>query len=890
MSVVTEFTQYETITLDERLRVDFSNRTDEYVMRYAHLIFEFFTGFEDPTRGYHCYGVSSGRSIHEHVCDNCKLSYTHEHNIKHPWLQSLYNNWCDHCQTTCERVVTKELIGYDQVKLPSLQQLESIKRSLVQSIARLRTEELCSQGLLQRFSGVVTKQVPKVEGGDMIDRVIRNIDKLITLQRSCIERLSKMSGWNKYIGRTFVGMFGPITFEFRTQMQEIVYTMDSHMVTIGDDALSLYKRYADASKADWYVLYTDRIDYMRRQIHELRKEKLDEPSMAVLNDLNRVVIKLEKFIGLRYEMLGYVEVDSERIRSHHHYSKSKDFIPLVVYDARGVKVCRHVDGYKMFVLNNDSGSEELLWQYIQDNPVNHVHWVTFQTSNSTAVTNVQGLFDEIERNWDVLYRREMYDKLLWLVSRSEYQSNDYYRALNYLRASHYYVFRERSSARAFLFAGPPGLGKSYDVSKIVGNAPNVYYYTYEPRNKQYFDGYRGQPIMVIDDIGHYKPDEWLILLRLISDIPFRLSMAAASMKDKIPSLVEEIYLTTNCYKQLMSLKGITKDAICRRMDLFQYHADGNVSMCVYNIRMHRYLPVRSFTRQTMLDYFQSNVVAYRQEPRYEVGLGVWHYADVVFGSLHLIRPELGLLDRLYRVGRSYIQTGSFETLVPVICVAVSMGLKVTKFISESRLDSIGSKAVIPRRDYTYLQQVSKSHPNNVRVQDLLMKAESQRVQNVCGVELDFSVDTVYDVREETVMKYHAGVDVPPFDYTGVSEEIVESFGLKELKGYHLDPWTEPVKVLYMTKKPEIKAQRAYGIFRDEYSTLDCPHNDATAPYKEEFMVCIDESDYRPNMPYTWKAKYALINAYLHPSGGRSKTQKRREERKRGRVRDHCRAQ
>jgi len=114
-------------------------------------------------------------------------------------------------------------------------------------------------------------------------------------------------------------------------------------------------------------------------------------------------------------------------------------------------------------------------------------------------------------------------------------------------------FRPRKEPIVLTLDGPPGSGKSTMVKKIVAticksfNCPETSVY-YRSSATDHWDGYWGQPITVLDDIGAFasgnlQPSEDLKeLLQLVSECDYIVPMA--DLSDKGQKFVSEILIIT----------------------------------------------------------------------------------------------------------------------------------------------------------------------------------------------------------------------------------------------------------------------------------------------------------------------------------------------------------
>jgi hypothetical protein len=348
----------------------------------------------------------------------------------------------------------------------------------------------------------------------------------------------------------------------------------------------------------------------------------DKTGRSLVSDFTKCVeecTRREKMNGYQRLRVNWPMVDTV----------SSVYYPVPVYDGN-VVIYRSIYGYVVFIpRQNDfrvdvdyTAEEELeIREYIRSHPFIRVQWLNFKTDRILPATD--DILESYRQNLSELQNADAYAKLLYLVQHPTSKIG-YYKALNLLRASHYLNSMHRSNSRGYIFSGEPGLGKSYDLTRIVGEKdeklsdqyvvlPNVYDVSYDPKAKLFFDGYVGQPIIRFDDVGHFSGDEWTRLIRVVNDVPYKLPMAKAENKDLLPVLAEEVYVTTNKLDKLLELPKATRDAICRRFEVFEY--TGNVVLHkLYNLKKGTYQVYQVLTRDQLVAYFRQEVCSRRQLP------------------------------------------------------------------------------------------------------------------------------------------------------------------------------------------------------------------------------------------------------------------------------------
>lgn len=167
-----------------------------------------------------------------------------------------------------------------------------------------------------------------------------------------------------------------------------------------------------------------------------------------------------------------------------------------------------------------------------------------------------------------LRRRDFREKHKWLVSvlcrltegfASYGVSNDITRSLVDMRKSmlsvrlgqEYQNTCAREEPLGVLLRGEPGQGKSFLTHLIVRGVCNAMGWTVSesvyshPTSSEFFDGYAGQPIHIIDDFGQNVDEpEFKVLCQCMSSIPFTVPMASLEEKG-IPYTSKLVIGTTN---------------------------------------------------------------------------------------------------------------------------------------------------------------------------------------------------------------------------------------------------------------------------------------------------------------------------------------------------------
>lgn len=833
--------------------------------------------------GYH-YGLNEGVKLtHSHICDVCEEVYSHEHIIKSARMQALYGNTCPPCERKTVREITPLLVGsWESVDLSDYAEL---------TLALARAKE---QGQ-QWFTDLVMKHEPRLDQQQILCHL--EINKL------AYERLERMKSWKQFIGQSVCGRVGPI--EAMIQLDEFNWALKvfGETVYVGIDC-GKNKLMDHRHELSSYLV---RLDLMEQQRKELENQ-ISEELRDVHDQLVVVMRRLRNYILVRMS-LGEGDF---LILDHIHYSKRScyDMVPIEVHRIGNVRVFRSFDGYVMFATG--AYIEGDLLKYMDTHPFNHLRWVEFDMSRGMAV-DVDELLSQLMANIDLCHRDSIYRQLTTALGEVEYRSNVYYRLLNYLKLAHYYQRLERPSCRVFLFSGEPGVGKSYDVQHIAGVKSNVYYYCYDHKTKQFFDGYKGQSVMVIDDLGHHSSDEWLILLKLVTDIPYMLPMAGEKLKDRIPSLIEEIYITTNCLNKLMKLDKTTRDAICRRIELVNYRSNKIVEMGMYSRVEARFVPYTTMTRAELYTYFGRYVHSMRQEPRVCVTQynKIWKKASQIIDVIVDVCPELRAIKMVNDLVRDSVDFSiksvpqKVHQITSVIVELTKRSIDITRLIrilmkpshnhrdaryavnelargnlselSTDQIDGLRFLAKGGRNGVDTMQAEGGSFPNH----DELLKEytdESERNRNLQPELRSVVAKQAY----QAASKYYIPLN-NPLCYDVTRHEAVRPIFTcgRWLPVQDLKPFTESIgKDTFVLRNLPDKLKKLYRE-NQPFSMF--------APLSYDIGSVVDESDYKPYSVPWFRVNYSKLNTIIHefgdsPSSGATRTGKRREERKRAHAR------
>lgn len=318
-------------------------------------------------------------------------------------------------------------------------------------------------------------------------------------------------------------------------------------------------------------------------------------SFKTCNDISTIKDILEVSLPL-YMSLFEIMLDRLHQRvidvEHHFVNKgSKGGISLYPYfESSEIVIYYSQMGYKIYLKQGKQLDKSKLLQWLNTYPT---VVGTEAVLDLTKMSYIPNVVSEVRKDMDLLRDPRYYNALAMCAVKSS-QIHEQREALRYLRMSHFVIFGQKEMSQGILLAGRPGLGKTWDMKESIADA---YWLPYDYKTKQYYDGYRGQSSIIVDDIGHHSNEEWKILLRLVNDAPFSLPVARCENKDRVFNVAKTIVATTNKMSNLMKMDVVTRDAICRRFDLYEYLEDGRIKHSRYNLRSHRYDAVAYITRE-----------------------------------------------------------------------------------------------------------------------------------------------------------------------------------------------------------------------------------------------------------------------------------------------------
>lgn len=478
-----------------------------------------------------------------------------------------------------------------------------------------------------------------------------------------IKQTSEVYG--RFVGLPFIGDLYPPMHVTPLEDDNYIVTTARGQVFVGTMCEEYYKLMVQYD-LDQIVLSKYQyllVDVMAAMMKSFKDANIDTGDLEMeIDEINRKIEQCKCIAGYRRVMIDHM---------HAAPLTETEFYNYVYYEEEHIRIMRGRSGYHVYTrLKNDSGMD-IARIFMNNNPITHLKYIEF--SDVKGMDSDPKLIQIIKQDLSRLREKEIYMQLVHRISMVEYKSNEYYILLNYLRTSHYLVYRQKSSGQVFVFSGSPGCGKTEDMMKLTGDTDGVYSHSYDAKTKQYFDGYYGQPIFTIDDIGHYSSDEWKILLKLVTPASQKLPMAVASSKDLVPINAEEIYVTTNNIDNLMKMDRVSRDAICRRVEVFEYVQGDELVIYhkVYNRSTGLFRTVQVLSRPGMYQYFMHNVVRHRQYPCFVNNK--WYNFVELNKILYDINPFLARV--VDAVGKTFnvSQIKHYKQITYAICLILSSG-------------------------------------------------------------------------------------------------------------------------------------------------------------------------------------------------------------------------
>lgn len=539
--------------------------------------------------------------------------------------------------------------------------------------------------------------------------------------------------------------------------------------------------------------------------------------------------------------------------------------PFPVYTSPDLIVYRSSDGYQCFGSNLDVAR-----QFVREVPIIPIKRIEFN-SEGVIVNNPAVFISELKKNVELLRDVGVYKKLVWLMS----QRYDISTVKGLLNLSHYMLYDERNSTRCVVLSGPSGVGKSTAVLDLV-KGKSVFHVRYDPKNKMFYDGYYGQDIIVIDDLGHYSREEWLPLIKWLSPCPSVMPMANVNNIGSIPMVSSLILITTNCLKKLMTLDKDTKNALGRRIDLIDVQYD-SVTLKLYKPSLQLFVDVQKLERENLAAYLTSYV------EEIEVSFSVTCVGKILqcVGKILEFNPFNQVVNKIFDAMRDVY------TLVGRILYATRGNGCVGKYSTQWIPRSLRSMFFRLTKDMQTVVVRKLLHFYSVVGGEMLCDVKSMSEFMAEGRSSDHIFD--YDMRRVPPMvgKPCMGSETPSFDlranisYTDnvdaskvmpviddrISEVGYTTYTISGLSG-EMENWIKPgvvVKPIYMRRGELMYAA-------------------ARLPLADKLFRVRDQSEWKANFPSEKTLDKDWLNILLHPSSGVSKTVRRRMQRQRQKQR------
>lgn len=578
---------------------------------------------------------------------------------------------------------------------------------------------------------------------------------------------------------------------------------------------------------------------------------------------------MAKIIGNRLFSPLQVEIGS-------NISDYLDCEPIIYYQSSDAIVLRSSTGYQVYGLIDDS-----VMNFVKDTP--YQRKINYNIRTGIVECDMSTFLKDVSGDLMLLKDIQTYYKLQFCIS----QGYEVKVCKSLLNLSHYYIYGERSATQCVVLQGRPGIGKSHVITETV-KGHDVYYYRHDPKTKNFFSGYYGQDIVVIDDLGHYSPQEWLILKDLITTTPTMLPMADIKYIGKIPFVSKVIYITTNCLHQIFEFRVETREAIMRRINVITL----GIEKCEY----------QTYSRSTNL----MNTILKGSKDMVSFLLKIYMPLEY---SITYSTSMMGKIDKIFdivlRLPLPYVSAIRYiyENL-RVMYVNVSE--VVNTCYREKWFDMMYSARVnyIPRECRKSFYKLSKElqcivyrslrfvyrawNPlvDSTSVKDTIARAEGNILSNdvinendsilLCGKIRDCPDLTPY-LRKVELVKKCSGFE----DSGCIAKDFIDMFGIDwcdENGNYHIKVEPSEIKTYgyVLENLPEsLKDIYTENVFFEQF-----------APLSDKISTVIDERQWKPTALLHRKVNKSALNKLFQQQdkSKKSKTLKRRDERKRQSIR------
>lgn len=147
---------------------------------------------------------------------------------------------------------------------------------------------------------------------------------------------------------------------------------------------------------------------------------------------------------------------------------------------------------------------------------------------------------------------------------------------NVVKYAKTYDSTSRPEPICIVFDGPPGCGKTVlvnQLTQLLKQSKSIYVHTCPPveGGKDFYDDYKNEDVMVMDDVGQQGISQWRTIINFVSPIKYPLSCAQADNKNTKFFNSKIIICTTNNFESLSSFTKSdcisTPEALFRRVHL-----------------------------------------------------------------------------------------------------------------------------------------------------------------------------------------------------------------------------------------------------------------------------------------------------------------------------------
>lgn len=874
------------------------------------------------SKGYHVRVNPENR--HTHVCNTCGRVYWHQHQYITPLLQHSYGNVCDSCEEDmqltipcgeqkdsafdyashwCKQLFTLGEPGVWQKR----KHLEWCKRDLVKEYHKLcvekkemfefRQKEINFQKFKEsnHTSPVIIDLLKEMcREGSLINVKECQEPYCTPVYLSEIDQEDITRGLGGLMSAGYKGLL-TLNVDNKFVTERYVTNMYTHNWT-----------WIGASKIGCAFLFQDSLFVMVKRSFESVLEHIRAFLSGCDSDINHVMLLHVSFMlhsilkennlylskVVKARMIGF----RERIDIAHIHASPNPFDQIYgyrIFSSEFFDVYRDDDGYQFY--GSVSVIEEV-YQYCNDNPIQHLSVFNFHMERVKYVDDIEKFLFELTLNVHLCGLKETYEKLIYCLSSQEY----YNKALGLLRLSHAILYEEKCDAKILVLTGDPGCGKSHFAWEMC-KGHSVYHAKYDERCRNFWDGYYGQDIVVFDDLGHYSDNEWIRMIELVSETAVPLPMSQASQKGKVFFCSPLVIITTNKKENISRLPETSRKALNRRLEFINFETLRERQYLTYQLYRsgpNTYVDILTLNRNDMLIWAQ---IFKRPITKVEIKVER-NYVDNV----------LKILDWSNQFVFSHIPY--LKHIAPMIDLLVGAVNRTAELLINPLVDMYpGLSCYIPRCVRQQYYRLSRCERLDFRrtmhsflsgmygnLQDKVIHAlaEGGDILNydmarphvnepikLCGVMVEpFDLTpNIKPMRKVTQLASPPRVDVYNKQQIEMFPEILEfhgqfegdkfvvrkeaSFSTIERKGYILENLSPLQKRFYKE-----------GVFSELH-----------APLSDEIAIHIDESAYKPFSPITVRVRKAALNKIIQEmylkKNGNGRTQKRKEERKRAKLRN-----